>query len=202
MLKEKFVSCPESRSKLSQADKKIVQDEADKLLLDFKPIDRTPWLLPKRFLESLIPKVSLKNNVDLERHPLPYIVEPNNSAFLILKRKSVSILVPHTVTQYHYNSSYEYTEVLALGYEKDKDGIEVGFFSRNENDRYLNEHRERKNFIPLEIGMLFSKTVPEKEIIPTLALAMASYQFNQEKENCNQVIFPANLQKLGHFLYR
>lgn len=193
MPREKYVFFPESKSQRNEFNKKMVEDRVDKLLRDFNLVDSdNPRFRARRFLESLIPKITLINEVDPEKHLIPYILEPNYNAFLVLERKSISSRIPHyEYTRRFSHLDYQYTKVLALGYKKNENGVEVGFFGKNENDRYLYDHPEREEFTSLDTRMLFSTTVPVEEIIPNLARAFASYERNKGRDLYNQVIFPS-----------
>lgn len=167
-----------------------VKKRADELLKNLDFIDG----IPKRFLKSLLLKVSLKNDADPEKHTDPYILYPNpDDAFLVLERNLTSKKRPDNESTKGLSTDYKYTEVMALGYTKVGDGFEVGFFKKNENDIYFANHPEDRNFTPLDAGMLFTKIVNEEEIIPTLALAMASYEYNKEKTLNHQVTFPGEI---------
>ena len=174
----------------------IVKKRADEYQEDFNSKDMGDSKFRiKRFLKSLLPKVSLKNEVDPEKYNDPYILYPgSDEAFLVLERKLISNKRPDNESTKGLPSNYEYTGVMALGYKKEEDKFIVGFFGKNENDIYLANHPEERDFKPVNnIGMLFTKTVPEEEIIPTLALAMASYEYNNGKRPDDQITFPGRI---------
>ncbi|HNY04353.1 MAG TPA: hypothetical protein PKI92_01145 [Candidatus Woesebacteria bacterium] len=149
---------------------------------------------PKKFLKTLLSIVDLKNEADPEKYTSPYILSPSfDETFLVLERKLMSGTKPYNEeTKDHSTSDYKYIEVVALGYIENEDGsVEVGFFKKNEKDPYIYNHPEKIDFTPLDAGMLFTITVSKEQIISTLALAFASYEYNKGKPLNNQVAFPS-----------
>jgi len=177
--------------KMKEEGGKIVKKRADELLNNLDFIDG----IPKRFLKSLLPQVSLKNDVDPEKHTNPYILYPTfDDAFLVLERNLTTGTAPYNESTKGLGSSdYRYAEVMALGYKKTKDGYVVGFFGKKEKDRYLYNHPDDGDFNPLEVGKLFTQTATEEEIIPTLALAAAIYEYNKGKPLNDQITFPSEI---------
>lgn len=184
------------RLKMKELGGKIVKKRADELLRDFDLTDKgESKFKAKRFLKSLLLKASLKNEVDPEKYTGPYVLYPTlDDAFLVLERNSTTGTRPDNESTKGLSSDYKYTKVLALGYTKVEDEFIVGFFRKNENDRYLCNHSDYRDFTPIDAGNLFFKTVTdEKEIIPTLAQAMASYEYNKGKPLNDQVTFPSEI---------
>lgn len=113
---------------------------------------------------------------------------------MVLERNSTTGTRPDNESTKGLSSDYKYTEVLALGYAKVKDGWVVGIFGKKDNDLYLYNHQDDGDFNPKDTGMLFTKTVvSEEDIVLTLALAMASYEYNKGKPLNDQITFPADL---------
>ena len=180
----------------NNAGEEMVLKRANELQKDFDFKDMgDPKFRTKRFLKSLLLKVSLKNDVDPEKYTGPYILYPTlDDAFLVLERNSTTGTRPDNESTKGLSSDYKYTEVLALGYAKVKDGWVVGIFGKKDNDLYLYNHQDDGDFNPKDTGMLFTKTVvSEEDIVLTLALAMASYEYNKGKPLNDQITFPADL---------
>lgn len=177
------------RLKMKELGGEIVKKRANELLRDFDLTNMgEPKFKAKRFLELMIPKITLINEVDPETNRNPYSVEINHNYFLVLEDKWISGRTPDP-----RRLKYDYSQVTALGCKKDGKLFKVGFFKRNEIDPYIFEDPDRGIFLPLDAGMLFTKTVTEEEIIPTLALAMASYEYNKGKPLNEQVTFPSEI---------
>ncbi len=177
----------------NNAGEEMVLKRANELQKDFDFKDMgDPKFRTKRFLKSLLLKVSLKNDVDPEKYTGPYILYPTlDDAFLVLERNSTTGTRPDNESTKGLSSDYKYTEVLALGYAKVKDGWVVGIFGKKDNDLYLYNHQDDGDFNPKDTGMLFTKTVvSEEDIVLTLALAMASYEYNKGKPLNDQITFP------------
>ena len=184
------------RLKMKELGGKIVKKRADELLENFNLSDREESKFKaKRFLKSLLNKAHLKHEVDPDKYIYPYILLPNpDDAFLVLERKLISSKRPYNESTKGLPSDYTYTEAMALGYRKVGDEYEVGFFGKNENDNYLCNHPDDGDFNPKDAGMLFTKTVvSEEDIILTLALAMASYEYNKGKTLNDQITFPSEI---------
>ena len=185
------------RLKMKEQGDEIVKNKAKQLEEDFNLKDvGDPKFKTKRFLKSLLNKTLLKHEVDPDKYIYPYILLQNpDDVFLVLERNSIKRIKTVVTEEYGVNKeiSYEYIRMVALGYKKEGDEFEVGFFNRNENDPYIFEDPDRGIFLPLDAGMLFTKTVREEEIIPTLALAMASYEYNKGKPLNDQITFPSEI---------
>ena len=183
------------RLKMKEEGDEIVKNNAKQLEEDFNLRDiGDPKFKTKRFLKSLLNKTLLKHEVDPDKYIYPYILLPNpDGVFLVLERKLISRKRPHNESTKGLSWDCSYTKLKALGYRKVGDGLEVGFFGKNENDPYIFEDPDRGIFLPLDAGMLFTETITEKEIVPTLALAMASYEYNKGKRLNDQITFPSEI---------
>lgn len=182
--------------KMKESGDEIVKNNAKQLEKDFDLKDiGDPKFKTKRFLRSLISKTTLINEIDSKKYSTPYLLFPGfNDAFLVLERKLISSKRPYNESTKGLPSDYTYTEAMALGYRKVGDEYEVGFFGKNENDNYLCNHPDDGDFNPKDAGMLFTKTVvSEEDIILTLALAMASYEYNKGKTLNDQITFPSEI---------
>ncbi|MDD3998738.1 MAG: hypothetical protein PHR98_01370 [Candidatus Shapirobacteria bacterium] len=183
------------RLKMKELGGKIVKKRADELLENFNLSDREESKFKaKRFLKSLLNKAHLKHEVDPDKYIYPYILLPNpDDAFLVLEKKLISRKRPHNESTKGLSWDCYYTKLIALGYRKVEDGLEVGFFGKNKNDPDIFEDPDRGIFLSLDAGMLFTKTVTEEEIVPTLALAIASYEYNKGRPLNDQVTFPSEI---------
>jgi len=183
------------RLKMKELGGKIVKKRADELLRDFDFTDkRESKHEAKRFLEFLIPQITLKNTVDSEEYTTPYILSPNSDeVFLVIERN----IATGNIDEHNIDESikiiYKYIETMALGCKRYGEEIVVGFFKNHDKDPYLSHHPDEADFVPLDTGMLFFKTVTEKEIVPTLALAIASYEYNKGKDLNDQITFPSEI---------
>lgn len=179
----------------NNAGEEVVLKRANELQRAFNLIDvGDSKSKSKRFLKSLITKIPLINEVDSDKYTGPYILYPNfNEAYLVLERKQITGVRPYNESTKGMSKNYQYTKVIALGYQKLKDRIQVGFFGKDENNPYIIEDPDRGIFLPLDAGMLFTETVTEEEIVPTLALAAASYEYNKGKPLNDQITFPSEI---------
>lgn len=183
------------RLKMKEQGDEIVKNNAKQLEEDFNLKDvGDPKFKTKRFLEFLIPQITLKNTVDSEEYTTPYILSPNSDeVFLVIERN----IATGNIDEHNIDESikiiYKYIETMALGCKKYGEEIVVGFFKNHDKDPYLSHHPDEADFVPLDTGMLFFKTVTEKEIIPTLAQAMASHEYNRGKPLNDQITFPSEI---------
>ncbi len=174
------------QQKTKELGGEMVKKRAEELLNDFDLTNEGESKFKAiKFLKFLLNKANSKCVVDPDKHIFPHISIPNSDdAFLVLERNLTTGKLPYNESTKGLGSSdYTYTEVMALGYKKTKNGILVGIFGRKDGG----------DFNPKDAGMLFTETVSEEKIIPTLALAMASYEYNKGKSLNDQVTFPSEI---------